>query len=331
VAGNKKTGRSSGQAEFVGAMLTGICPRSSPTSRIHRSFRDGYASEAELNSAFKNDSDQILEGQKGFRFTSYGQVDWLDILRPLSSCFQGFAKRTSAGYDAVGPVTRWFRTNTFYRKPLVNGRIECRGNELADSVPKSDGNGVLLLPAPYSFSKLVEDKFYKNEEELARDYAKALAKSMPKLHERGYACVLLLDHFVGYELSKGTFSKPSWFAEVVSAAKDGSMKLGIMFPMAEARDVIPLVDDSSVDFIGIDAVFSNSLKIKTKKDILLGVVDGSRVGVETQESMKNVVKDFTSGSEFSGRYYIGPNDRLYDVPFETALKKINALAAFKGL
>jgi 5-methyltetrahydropteroyltriglutamate--homocysteine methyltransferase len=330
VAGNENGGSSAKNAEFMGAMLTGIFSRSSATSKVHRANRDGYASESELRAAFDKDSAEIINRQNGFAFISSGQVDWLDILRPLSSCFNGFEKRVSSGEDAVGPVTRWFRTNTFYRKPLVNGKIECNGDELAKAAPDAGKNAVLVLTAPYSFSKLVENNFYKNGEELARDYARALAKSMPKLYEKGYRCVLLVDPFVGYEISKGNFSRPSWYAGVLSEAKNPQMKLGVLFPLVEAKDAVPLAEDSSVDFIGIDAVFSNSLKITTKKDILLGLVDGSRVGVESAEKMKKTVDEFVKRSEFSGRYYIGPNDRLYDVPFEIALQKLDALASFKG-
>jgi hypothetical protein len=54
-------------------------------------------------------------------------------------------------------VTRWFRTNTFYRKPLVSGRIKCAGSELAKIMPLVGENSVIFLPSPYSLAKLVEN------------------------------------------------------------------------------------------------------------------------------------------------------------------------------
>jgi methionine synthase II (cobalamin-independent) len=311
-------------------MLSGLASRSNATARVHRAFRDGYATESDFKSAIGDDEKEIVARQDGFAYLSAGQLDWLDILRPIARSFRGFASRRSAGEDSVGPVTRWFRTNTFYRKPLVNGRIDCEGGELSDVVPALGSNSVIFLPSPYSFSRLVEDRFYNDGRELAKDYAGAIAKSAPRLYEKGYRCVLLVDHTVGYERSRGCFDAPEWYAESISAVKHDGMVLGVSFPLAEAAAVLPLVEQSRADFVGVDAIFSNSVAVETKKDVMLGVVDGASTGIESIGTIGSTVREFLSGSDFPGRYYIGPNDRLYDVPFETALRKIEGLAAFKG-
>jgi methionine synthase II (cobalamin-independent) len=319
------------EPEYLGAVLTGIAPRSAATSKVHRSYRDGNAAESDFKEAVEKDARELVSRQNNFAFSSYGQLDWLDILRPIAKTFKGFASRSSSGEDAVGPVTRWFRTNTFYRKPLVNVKIACKGNELSESVPKSDGKGVIFLPAPYSFVRLVENTFYKDEKELAMDYSVAVSRSLQALHKKGYGCAILLDHYVGYEQSRGTFNAPSWFGESVSAIKSDGMRIGIHFPMAEATQAVALANSSNTDFVGIDAVFNSDVSINTEKDLLLGVVDGARVGVEDRETVESTIRGFISKSNFSGRYYIGPNDRLYDVPFEAALKKVDLLSGIKGV
>ncbi len=318
-------------AGYLGAMLAGISSRSAATSKVHRSYRDGNASESDFKDAVEKDSRELVSAQKGFAYVSQGQLDWLDILRPITKAFSGFASRSSSGEDAVGPVTRWFRTNTFYRKPSVNGRISCNGAELAEAMPSAAGNGIAFLPAPYSFTKLVENTFYGDEKSLAMDYSAAISRSLPGLHGKGYRCTLLLDHYVGYEQSRGTFTAPSWFGASVSAIKSDGMKIGIHFPMAEASQAILLANSSDADIVGIDAVFNGEATINTEKDLLLGVVDGSRVGVEDKSMVEKTVKEFIGRSNFSGRYYIGPNDRLYAVPFDVALQKIDLLSGIKGV
>ena len=82
------------------------------------------------------------------------ESDWLDLLRPLAKSFSGFERRTSTGEDAVGPISRWFRTNTFYRKPNVEGKLESNGGELSSFLPKIE-KGVFFALGPYTFTSLV--------------------------------------------------------------------------------------------------------------------------------------------------------------------------------
>lgn len=333
--------------KFLGPMLAGIAPRSSYTAKVHRLFRDGKATELDFNAVIESDLQKIISGQKEFAFISGGQLDWLDIIRPIAERFGGFEGTYSKAFkyktnidddtsyvgrinplknETAGPVTRWFRTNTFYRKPLVSGKIECSGDELAEIMPRVGKNSVIFLPAPYSLARLVENRFYDDLGNLAKDYAKAIAKSGPKLREKGYSCILLLEPFVGFELSSGSFLLPEWFPESVSIAKADDITLGINFPRAEAEEVVSIVEDSRVDFIGVDLLYSTGFRIKTSKDLFLGAVDGARVGVETSDNIRDTVGGFLESAEFSGRYYIGPNDRLCDVPFDIALRKIEALS-----
>ena len=319
------------ELEFQGSMLSGISPRSAQTSRVHRLFRDGYADEKQFLEAIGRDADALTSEQSNFAYSSYGQLDWLDIFRPIARSFSGFASRASAGEDSVGPVTRWFRTNTFYRKPLVNGKITCNGEELARVVPNSSKPAVIFLPAPYSLSRMVENSFYGSVGDLAVDYSKALSKSIPALLKRGYKCMLLLDHMVGYEQSKGTFKVPDWYANALSGIKSHGMRVGVHYPSSSARKVVPLADSSSIDMIGIDAVFDAEVKMDTGKDVLVGVIDSTRVGIESEKEVVSILRKVLEKSSFSGRFYIGPRDRLYDVPFETALQKIRVLSRINGI
>jgi len=337
---SKKKSRDRHHHAYGGAILCGPLPRSVDTIKVHRLARDGHAGPEEFRNAIRLDRKLILKGQEGFAFVSGGQSDWLDILRPLAWTFHGFQKRNSAGEDSIGPVTRWFRTNTFYRKPLVDGRISSKGDELDSWLPKLNtkkGRGVVFLLGPYSFTKLVEtscqDYRMDDGKKLALDYAQAIAKNASSMRdERGYGCIMLLEPAVGFDISRKTFSKPGWLCQALSKIKNAmgkKGKLGVQFPLADAKSVIPLVERSAADFIGIDGIYTDFNDIKTGKDVLLGVVDGARATIETNEYLARQVSLFLENAEFSGTYYLGSSDRLSDVPFEVAMKKIRALAEFK--
>lgn len=317
-------------AEFIGATLTGIAPRSNESAKKHRLLRDGYVSESEFKAILKRDQRALVSAQKSFAFVSDGQLDWADIIRPLAHSFAGFGRKDSSGEDAVGPVTRWFRTNTFYRRPSITGKLDCRPGALSEFVPSGIGKSTIFLLAPYSFVKLVDDEFYHDEKNLAAEYARTIAKGADKLYRDGYRCMILTDPYVGYAQSRGEVGLPSWYPAAVSRCKAPGLKLGLNLPQAETSEVSDLLNETNLDFFGIDTTFSSPKKIETSKDILFGLVDGARPTIETQADMQRTLSQFMSHVSFSGKFYIGPNDRLYDVPFETAIAKIKALSLFSN-
>ncbi|MFH1106373.1 MAG: hypothetical protein V1787_00605 [Candidatus Micrarchaeota archaeon] len=313
---------------FSGAMVCGRLPRSDSTAAVHRLVRDGHAEAGEFGKAVGADRARLLEAQKGFAFASGGQSDWLDLLRPIAKTFGGFERRETAGEDSVGPVTRWFRTNTFYRKPNIVSEISCEGGEIADALPGLKG-GILSLIGPYTFAALVQDSHYSDPAELALGYMNAVAKSLPAVQRKGYNCLVLLEPGVGYDLSREGLRESGWAAECISLAKAEGWQLGVHFPLADARHAIAVAEESEADFLGIDCLRTEPEGVSTGKGLLLGVADGARAGIEALETSEKMVREF-AGAEFSGKFYVGSNDRLWDVPFGVALEKIMLLSQLSG-
>ncbi len=186
-------------------------------------------------------------------------------------------------------------------------------------------NPVIFLPGSYSLARLVENRFYTNLSDLAKDYATVIAKSSKALRKKGYTCIFFLEPYVGFDLSNDSSSLPNWFGDSISIPDIQNMTVGMHFPKAEAELIVPKVENSTLNFVGIDLIYSSGLKINTLKDVFLGIMDGSRFGIESLEEIRNTVKYFLETAQFSGSYYIGPNDRLYDIPFDLAVKKIDVL------
>ncbi len=310
---------------FKGAVLTGTVSRSPKTIQEHRLFRDGHSTKENFLELVKKDSAEIIKAQKNFAFVSGGQLDWLDLLRPLAYSFNGFEKRKSKGEDSVGPVTRWYSTNTFFRKPAITEKISSNGNELAENLPEVE-KGIVFLLGSYSFIRLTQNSFYTDKKEMVLDYAKALSDNIASLKEKGYTSIIFSEPSFGFDLLKNNFDKSLIVKNFAESIKEKGFTVGVNFPLADASKFINLFDDSNYDFLGIDSVYSDFSNIKTSKDVLIGAVDGSRIGIESKEQIKNTVKDFKSKAVFSGNYFIGVNDRLFDVPFEQGLQKIRVLS-----
>lgn len=306
-------------------ILTGTVSRSPKTIQEHRLLRDGHSTKEKFTELVEKDSKEIISAQKDFSFVSSGQLDWLDLLRPLAYSFQGFEKRNSSGEDSVGPVTRWYSTNTFYRKPTITEKISAKGNELIEFLPELE-KGVVFLLGPYSFARLVQNNFYEDSKEMVLDYAKAIAENTESLKKKGYKAIIFSEPSFGFDLLKNDFDESLLVNAFARTVKENGLTAGINFPLADASKFLDLIEDSFFDFFGIDAFYSDFKNIKTKKDVLLGVVNGSRIGIESAESIKKIVEDFKADAEFSGNYFIGPNDRLFDVPFEQGIEKIKILS-----
>jgi methionine synthase II (cobalamin-independent) len=294
--------------------------------------------------AIASDSKTIISKQEKFVFVSGGQLDWLDILRPIAENFSGFRAIQNKAFDyktqdnidsdlrpnpiaegTIGPVTRWLRTNTFYRKPLVSGKIHCSGDELSAIMPKIKSNSIIFLPGPYSLIRMVENRHYTNIGDLAIDYSKAIEKSIDSLRKKGYVCIFFLEPYVGYDFSNDSFSCPTWFEKSLSISHSPEITIGAHFPKSEMEIIVPKVEKSTMDFLGLDLLYSSGYRIKTSKDVFLGVVDGARFGLESLKEIRIMIQYFLDSAKFSKNYYLGPNDRLYDIPFELAVKKIETL------
>jgi methionine synthase II (cobalamin-independent) len=313
-----------------GVMLAGACSRSEKTSIEHRLFRDGHSKIGEFNNAIAQDSAKYLQAQSNFAYVSGGQLDWLDLLRPIANSFEGFSKRGTSGEDAIGPVTRYFRTNSFFRKPTVIGKIFANGNELVSVLPIIPKNGLLFLLGPYSFIHMIENNFYSDNEKLASDYVRAIVKNYPSLKKHGYSAILLLEPYIGYDQSKGSLKIEKWYSRIIGEMKKEGMIIGIHLPLCDASQLNADLDATPVDFIGIDAIYTAPEKLNTKKDLLFGIIDGGRARKESVFEMNSILKSFLEKSTFSGNYFVGPNDRLFDVPFKYALEKIKSLSDLRG-
>ncbi|MEK6953776.1 MAG: hypothetical protein AABX01_02130 [Candidatus Micrarchaeota archaeon] len=313
--------------KYLGAMLAGPISRSDKTAALHRAFRDGIGMMENFEGGIARDRSELISAQENFAFISGGQADWLDLLRPLAKGLGGFERRQSAGEDAIGPVTRWFRTNSFYRKPTIIEKLQTNGRELANALPDVK-NGVAFLLGPHSFGSLVENKHYGDRHSLMDAYMEVVAANMPAVMDKGYKCILFLEPSVGYGMSTGAFTKIEGYEKLYPGVCGKGMKIGSHFPLADGAKALPLVEGTPLDFVGIDGIHSDFGKISTSKDVLIGLVDGARAGIESGAHIEKEAARFIANAKFSGGYYIGPNDRLFDVPFGIAIEKIRALSQY---
>ena len=99
------------------AQLGGIYPRSEKLIELTRSYDRGKTDRASLEERFEQDARDLvsLEEDYGFETFSDGAFEWQDQLRPVIESLEGVSTGTR--------YSRWFDTNTFYKKPAITGKI----------------------------------------------------------------------------------------------------------------------------------------------------------------------------------------------------------------
>src|SRR2546430_4357919 len=150
--------------------LAGIHPRSERLIELTRSYERARTSWSQVEAQIEQETRELVKFQEslGLRHLSDGALGWQDQLRPIA--------RSLKGVESGTRYSRWFDTNTFYQKPIVVGKISA-----GDIDPKNylrtelrgEKNWKIVLPGPYTFSQLSENKYYENYSDLLFDIALA--------------------------------------------------------------------------------------------------------------------------------------------------------------
>ena len=98
--------------------LTGVHPRSEGLIEATRAYERGRklrgrpVDRERLHRIFSEETKSLIDAQRrhGFSPITDGMLAWPDLLRPITTGFQGLEP---------GPLARWFDNNTFHRSPIV--------------------------------------------------------------------------------------------------------------------------------------------------------------------------------------------------------------------
>ena len=107
----------------VGAFINGVYPRTDILAQLTRDFDRHRVSAADVKKQQRKDFDNFLSVQKdaGLDYFEDGKISWQDIFRPIVEVSDGIE---------VGALRRWFDNNTFYRQPVIKGRVKLNTKKL---------------------------------------------------------------------------------------------------------------------------------------------------------------------------------------------------------
>jgi len=269
--------------------LTGIHPRSEILVEATRRYDRDSISEEELKGVLREDILRLVQLQQEAEFTCItdGLLDWQDLFRPIISRTQGIHE---------GPLTRWYDNNNFYRKPVILGKMIWRPERdhpliHASLLPKMK-RWKAILPGPYTFSVLSDNKHYSDKGELLSDYASVLKEEVRRLEGAGVSQIQLSEpSMVTKNPSREWIERTR---NAISTIRRGSrIEVMIHTYFGTIEKILPDLLDFDIDIIGIDfyqTELESITDIDITKTIACGCIDSRNSIVEDRYQIADFVR-----------------------------------------
>jgi methionine synthase II (cobalamin-independent) len=311
------------------AQLGGIHPRSEQLIELSRSYDRGKTDRPSVEKQIELDTLDLirLEQDSGFETLSDGSFSWQDQLRPIVESLEGIVTGTR--------YSRWFDTNTFYKKPTINGKLspglfDAKRFVRTDLLPTSKPWKVSLV-GPYTFSELAENTHYKTRAELLSDLARSENEIIRNLKTAGVSHFQILEPCLVYRPHREETLSEDELQNALAAlhrtVEGAEATFSVQTYFGDAIAVLPHLLRLPVDGIGFDLFetdYTHS-KIDTKKKLVLGIVDSRELNIEDPDWIAETATR-VSKHIASDKIVLSPNSDLKFVPRKVADAKARSLA-----
>ena len=261
--------------EIVSSTVWGIAPWSDELLKISGDVDRGRRPVADLETQLLkdfNDYEQVLQDAAiDFRGDSWSGNSH-DYLRDIVQASGGFA----SGINQA-PVTRWFDTNTFYRRPTLQSQPHFYGT---DEHPNHSGNAFFqpTFLSPYTFARLINRSSGINLTEADGFVGRLYDEVLDEAAERGVQHVLLHEPLAAYNQIDRT--ERSRLQKLVGrlAANHHALDVGVYFSFGDASEVIrTFADDDRITALGCDLQKTpyTQLPWLPNQRFLAGLIDGA--------------------------------------------------------
>lgn len=311
----------------VTSFIHGLYPRSEELVQTSRNFDRKRQTLRELKEQQKKDLENLLKLEKTSKLAFFedGKLPWQDIFRPLVEASSGME---------VGPLTRWFDNNCFFRQPVITGRIQLDEKKLNAFFPKITPakQWKVTLPSPFMFAKLADSPKEADFEKTLDQITKLLSKVFVYLEEKGVSFIQLNEPYIPYNQSKKSEIKLLINALSVLQKKKGKMTLALHSYFGDSGPLVAAVADSkTADAVGID-FFKTALSTLPKKlpvSVIAGVVEGRNSLLEDKKELQTFTEKAIQYLQ-PDVLYLTNNSDLQLLPEPVAKEKVKLLGEIAG-
>lgn len=313
----------------ISCFMHGMYPRSEKLSQISRDVERGRQTQSELGKQQREDKAVLAATQQSlsFSFLEDGKLLWQDIFRPIVAATSGME---------VGALARWFDNNTFYRQPIIAGKLRLHPQKLHRFFPRvtPQKKWKVTIPSPFTFAKLASDETTTSFEKTLGKIVVLIGELIAYLTKRGIAAVQLNEPYIPYHgvspKERALFIRS--LKEIAIAKSDlaGARRkvlLAVHFYFGDAAPiVISLHDNSFVDIIGVDFYKTNLLDLPQRlpQALIAGIIDGRNSLLEDEKSLQVFVQR-TIKRLAPPSLYLSNNSDLELLPKTVAAQKLALL------
>jgi len=237
--------------------------------------------------------------------------------------------RRLEGFEING-LSRWFNNNVYYRRPILHkaprrtGPILVNEYRFAASCTKRPVKAI--LPGPYTFVILSEDRHFKSERPFVLKMAEILNAEARALADAGAPFIQFDEPAIGFGKSNIKLA-----IEALNIATKGvKAKTAVYTYFGALNGAFESLMRAKVDVVGVDVVsepktLASLKKTKITKELALGCLDGRNTKLESIKELHaifNVVKSRVP----SDRLYVNPSCGLEFLPHSQAHAKVQRLA-----
>ncbi|HAM42086.1 MAG TPA: hypothetical protein DCP69_12350 [Candidatus Omnitrophica bacterium] len=256
----------------------------------------------------------------GLDLLADAQIRWEDLVTPLAKQLDGFE---------INGLERWFDNNVYYRRPILRKAPARRGPILAEEyrAAKACTSKPMkaVLPGPYTFVQMCEDRYYKNPARFMRKIAELLRDEAAALVEAGAPLVQFDEPALG-------FGKPplKGVLEALAIATKGlKVPTALYLYFGHLNGLLSPLQKAPVDLIGVDVVSDPKAmgavtKTRWTKQLALGCVDARNTKLESVTEL-HALFDVVTKRVPSDRLSVNPSCGLEFLPYEQAVQKVNRL------
>jgi 5-methyltetrahydropteroyltriglutamate--homocysteine methyltransferase len=262
----------------------------------------------------------------GVDVTNDGQIRWDDLLSPFAHAWSGVEP---------GPLERFYDNNTYFRQPVISGRIVTDGRSLVRDYTFASGVAKTKLkaaiPGPLTFATLAaRDDQYGSVEERVLAVADATAREIAGLKAAGATTIDIEDPAV--------VASPKYIElarEAYGRLADPDLALTLVtyfFPpdvVLESLASFP-VSAVAIDVRSRDTTAYERLDAFRTQNVLVGVVDARNTRLETADEVARYAERALKLVPHE-RLVLAPTTSLEYLPRDVARAKLAALVEGAGL
>lgn len=302
------------------AYINGLFPRSEDLIDVWKGLDRGLVSRDKFRDRLIDECRRVIDIQRRGRLTYIHepQIDWDDIFRPFT------------GLDGVeaGPLTRFFETNTFYRRPIFKSIVEYREDYIGRFLHRElleDYGRAVTLPGPYTFIKLSES----DDEELSRASIKNIYGGLcSDLKVYGYDLVILHEPALAY------FYDVDWDLsfELYKPIMGSGIEYIVHPYFGDVSDKVDELRALSPWGFSIDLAYTNIDEFTPPSNtrIVLGIIDATTTLMEDIEHLAGRVIGFRDRVGIKD-IDLTNNTHLEYLPFKIGVAKVELLSRLMGV